>query len=152
MCKSEWLQQDYREIVKDVSADSSETFEAKNEPTEQEKTNAKFWREESLGKRQRLLNRLLQRPKILSLQVVISEVAEYDICKRTCPIVDVVVQTDRSQKTVITRRVKRFRVVYININKRLGMRKLNLRFFLSHINCLYLGRVCTSWFKMLALH
>ena len=42
MCKSEWLQQDYREIVKDVSADSSETFEAKNEPTEQEKTNAKL--------------------------------------------------------------------------------------------------------------
>ena len=47
----------------------------------------------------------------------ISNVTECESCKRKRPMVDVAVQTDRSQKTVITRRVKRFREGDIDIEE-----------------------------------
>ena len=121
----EWLKQDYGDIIGDVSADSSdisEEEEEKIEPIEQEKTSAKDSLLEGRVIRKQTTTAKPYAPKTKNpistgKPEAISNVTECESCKRKRPMVDVAVQTDRSQKTVITRQVKRFREGDIDIEE-----------------------------------
>ena len=71
--EEEGLKQDYGDIIEDVSAETvtvvRKMWKRSNQSSKRRLSQKSRWREESFGNRQRLINRMLQKPRILSPKV-----------------------------------------------------------------------------------
>ncbi|XP_061187010.1 uncharacterized protein LOC133195163 [Saccostrea echinata] len=123
LSEEDWLKQDYGDIIGTLSTDSSDEEESKDsQPQKEERvTNDQLLEGRVIRKQTAPTRPHIPKVKIpqstSAPEVEDTQDSRCDSCKRKISMVDIGIQTDAGLKTIVTRRVKRFREGDIDIEE-----------------------------------